>query len=205
MKLNKRGITLMELIVSIALISIVIMFLFRLLVDVRYSNNNTDFNRENQQNRAIIINNVQKEFIERKLIGIDFSASPGGTDGYLNINFTYKDGTNGTLSFHNDEGGYIMYRNNTLNTKEKWYLKKENDDTKFNLYCVKFSKSDITDSSEYYYIRFSIPVIVNKDKSNTLDDFEFSYIGKKTDLLSTNSFRTSINGGLGNYEEARCS
>ena len=46
---NNKGITLVELIVSIALISIVIMFLFRLLVDVRYNENNMDFNRKNQQ------------------------------------------------------------------------------------------------------------------------------------------------------------
>ena len=48
MKLDNKGITLVELIVSIALISIVIMFLFRLLVDVRYSDNTTDYNRDNQ-------------------------------------------------------------------------------------------------------------------------------------------------------------
>ena len=70
MKLDNKGITLVELIVSIALISIVIMFLFRLLVDVRYSDNTTDYNRDNQQKRATIIKYIQTDFLERKLIGL---------------------------------------------------------------------------------------------------------------------------------------
>ena len=59
MKINNKGITLTELIISIALISIVILFLFRLLVDVRHVNNDTDFDRENQQTRAIILKTIK--------------------------------------------------------------------------------------------------------------------------------------------------
>ena len=41
--MENKGFTLVELIISIALISIVVMFLFNLLTDVKASNNNTDF------------------------------------------------------------------------------------------------------------------------------------------------------------------
>ena len=79
MKLNQKGITLVELIISMALISIVIMFLFRLLVDVRYGENNTDFNRVNQQTRAVILKRVQQDFLDRKLIKIKDSSSESQT------------------------------------------------------------------------------------------------------------------------------
>lgn len=200
MKLNNKGITLMELIVSIALISIVVMFLFRLLTDIRYTNKNTDFNREDQQTRAIVLKHIEEEFLTRKLIGLK-STSPSIDT--LIITFYYMDGTTATLKFKNDVNSYIEYENTGLGTKEKWFLEKENEDTSFNLHCVKYSSSlSSPGSEEYYYVRFSIPVVVNKERPNPLDDFEFSYVGLKSYLNPSTSFPNTP--GLGDYHEDRC-
>ena len=68
--MNKRGITLVEFIVSIALISIVLLFLFNLLLDVQYTSNNNNFAIDNQLNRASILRNVMDDFNNLGLVGI---------------------------------------------------------------------------------------------------------------------------------------
>lgn len=199
MKLNKKGITLVELIISIALISIVLMFLFRLLVDVRYGQNNTDYNRKNQQTRAIIMKTIQTDFLEKKLIGLKDNT---GTNAEVRLEFRYADGTSGNLFINSDT---ITYQNSE--GTEKWLLEKETDITQFDLQCISYNNSlsieDLKTQGEFFSVKFTIPVVVNKTKKNYIDDLEFFYIGEKKDLESLdNAFPT--NDSLGNYDRERC-
>lgn len=61
MKLNNKGITIVELIVSISLISVVMLFMYRLLADVTFQKDNDYIATANQEQRIEIINNIQKE------------------------------------------------------------------------------------------------------------------------------------------------
>lgn len=206
MKLNdNRGITLIELIISIALISVVIMFLFRLLVDVRYSDNNTDFDRENQQTRAIIVKTVQQDFLERKLIGLTDQNTPSLSD-RLVVDFSYADGTTGTLSISVDSSNgeqFISYRN--AQGTEKWWLLKENTSTKYNTRCVSYvtslSNPNLVSNGEFFYMKFTIPVTVGADQKNFIDDLEFFYIGELKDI-QVNQFPNRYY--LGNYVDSYC-
>ncbi len=176
---NNKGITLVELIISIALISIVIMFLFRLIADVRYSDKNIDYARENQQNRAIIIKTVQEDFLERGLVGLSDS---GSSSSQFKVTFTYADGTNGILSVQADS---VTYQNAT--GTEKWLLEKENGNTKYNVTCVTHKNSLFQDTNEeFFYMKFVIPVVVKADSANTIDDLEFFYVGKRKDVNISN-------------------
>lgn len=201
---NNHGITLIELIISIALISIVIMFLFRLLVDVRYSDNHTDFNRANQQTRAIIIKTIQQDFLERKLVGVTDQNTSLYSD-QLVVDFTYGDGTTGTLRVSTDASSgkqFLSYRN--ANGTEKWWLEQENSSTILNTHCVPFFskfKSTDTDLGEFFYIEFTIPVRVSLEKENYIDDLEFFYIGELKDI-QTSAFPDKYY--LGNYVEEQC-
>lgn len=195
MKLNNKGITLVELIISIGLISIVIMFLFRLLVDVRYSENNTDYNRSNQQTRAIILKNIQEDFLERKLNGL---VDENSTNQELILKFSYADDTTGILTVSSDS---ITYTNDS--GTEKWLLEKENENTKLDVNCVSYStslfKTGLDTEGEYFYVRFTIPVVVNSKKKNYIDDLEFFYLGEKKDIENIdNSFPNKV--GLGGYD-----
>lgn len=195
MKLNNKGVTLVELIISISLISIVIMFLFRLLVDVRYSEHNTDYNRKNQQTRAIIIKTIETDFLERKLIGLDDSLS--NTNEFVVV-FQYADTTNGRLSAKSDS---ITYTN--ADGTEKWLIEKETESTKLNINCITYQTSLTTNmTGEFFYISFTIPVSVNARKQNYIDDLEFFYLGEKKDL-GTNSFPTG-KSNLGKYNANQC-
>lgn len=61
MKLNKKGITLVEIIISIALISIVLIFLFSLLVDVKDMNDEASINSDYLINKALILKNIEED------------------------------------------------------------------------------------------------------------------------------------------------
>lgn len=197
MKLNNKGITLVELIVSIALISIVIMFLFRLLVDVRYSDSSIDYNRANQQKRAIILKTLQEDFLENKLIGLQDVTIPNTEE--LILNFTYADYTTGKLIVQSDSITY-SFDNREV---EKWTLEKENESTKFDIHCVKYSSggfSEQENASPFFYIKFTIPVVTNLKSNNYIDDLEFFYLGKKQDITSI----PTSNRSLGNYDSNKC-
>ena len=66
--MNKKGFTLIELMVSIALISIVMIFLFQLLNDLSYNANYPKYARTNQVNRAEIIKNIQAELLDNPIV-----------------------------------------------------------------------------------------------------------------------------------------
>ena len=53
--LNKKGTTLAEVIISIALISVVLVFMIRLLIDLNNMQTNTTYATGNQVNRAEIL------------------------------------------------------------------------------------------------------------------------------------------------------
>ena len=59
MKLNNKGVTIIELIVSIALISVVMLFMYRLLADVTFQKDNDYFASVNQEQRIEIIDKLE--------------------------------------------------------------------------------------------------------------------------------------------------
>lgn len=58
-KLNNKGLTLIELIVSIALVSVVMIFLYRLLANVQYDRDEEFFASKNQEQKIEITNYMQ--------------------------------------------------------------------------------------------------------------------------------------------------
>ncbi len=87
MKLNKKGITLVEIIISIALISIVLIFLFSLLVDVKDMNDEASINSDYLINKALILKNIEEDLDETTSLKISACEI---NDFYTTYN-TYKD------------------------------------------------------------------------------------------------------------------
>ena len=56
--LNKKGTSLAEVIISIALISVVLIFMIRLLIDLNNLETNTTYARDYQINRAVILSTI---------------------------------------------------------------------------------------------------------------------------------------------------
>ena len=70
-KLNNKGLTLIELIVSVALMSVVMLFLYRLLSNVTYDKDNEYFASQNQEQRIEIV-----DYIETIIRKADISSEP---------------------------------------------------------------------------------------------------------------------------------
>ncbi len=70
-KLNNKGLTLIELIVSVVLMSVVMLFLYRLLSNVTYDKDNEYFASQNQEQRIEIV-----DYIETIMRKAEISAEP---------------------------------------------------------------------------------------------------------------------------------
>lgn len=71
MKLNNKGISLVEIIISITLISIIIIFILGILINIRTEEQENKELSQLKLNQAIITKEIQTDFIERELIGIE--------------------------------------------------------------------------------------------------------------------------------------
>ena len=125
--MNKRGITLVEVIISVGLISVVMLFLFRLLLDMQFEDAHTSYAKENQVNRAMIIKTVQEDFLNKHLQNIQNNSGV--------ITFTFQEQTK-TLKVTNTQIDY--------NGEEVWNLESKNNDTTFDIAHISVTKKDAT-------------------------------------------------------------
>lgn len=171
-KKRNKGITLVELIISVALVSLIMVFLFKLLVDVKYIDENRTYADLNQINKATIIKEIQNDFMDKTLQSLqDVSTSTKAS-----IRFTFTDGTVKILDVLEDT---IAYGDST------WKIKGRNKSTKYVKSCLPFFVTmGSSINSDYYSIRLVIPVTVGSTTSDFLDDIEISYVGKVSDLIT---------------------
>lgn len=205
--MNKKGITLVEIIISIGLISLVMLFLFNLLIDMQYEEDHASFAKENQLNRASIIKNVQEDFAELELNRITLQLHSDNTEIIFNFN-------------KSDSVKYlIVYSDRISYDGETWYIEAKNDTTVYDFQNITYQETPDTTTyrlnidtngdgdcdincdknqngildgeeelntknesykiqSSYTYFHVVIPVITG-ERENTIDDIELFYIGKK--------------------------
>lgn len=90
MRLNNKGITLVEIIVSVALISIVLIFLFSLLIQVNNENSDNEVKSSYLVNQSTFIKQIEEDFLDYKLLygencddyGISVYNTSGDTNDY---------------------------------------------------------------------------------------------------------------------------
>jgi len=205
MKLNNKGMSLMELLVSIVLIGIVLTFLFQLLVDVKNETGNNDYAYNNQVNRTEAIYTIEKDLQEYLLLGIEDKSSSSNFE----IDFHYmkgKDEATAVLTIDTYEGlndlgdtvtKYYLRYTDVLGEKYSWEMKNAQLDT-----CGDFTYY-IDSLSDNYYFKLNLYVynsILNeknyKDRNNAVDDIEITYAASKSGLVTTNgSYLTNSTSG----------
>ncbi len=191
MKLNNKGVTIIELLVSVALLSVVLMFLYNLLSSVTFEKDNDFIANSNQANRIDIINTIESDLILDNNIEI---TSIDDKNLFLKGNQNYK------IVINNDENTLAYYVNDII--QNTWKIKGA---TLGNINCNKTkggtnTSNDVTEcsdnpinnrsschkltSSQMDSIKITectIPVYTKnvnntKDNNNTLDDIIFSFI-----------------------------
>lgn len=182
-KLNKKGNTLIELIISIALMSIVLVFLMHLLIDLNNTNTNNKFAKNNQINRTEIIKFIEQDLNKNTLTKIEDNS----TSDTLIIKFLFKDNkestitaTNNTFTYENSENNKRLWtmKDATINTKKANVLYREGS----------YEDNGIT-NNVIYTLQIDIEIYttndLNKEKNNNLvDDILLSYYGKTSDFTS---------------------
>ncbi len=197
--MNKKGFTLMEIIVSVALLSIVMLLLFQLMIDLEYEDNHSSFAKDNQIKRATIIKRVEKDLMDKGLSLVSLNK----TSDYATLTFKYSNNTDSSV---------VVYENKISYSGETWLLESggatydfnnilittyPNDNNKLCSFILNVDsdgdgvcnfncgtdENSITNKNEKYlscpnykYTKIIIPVITEKD--NSIDDIEFFYIGK---------------------------
>lgn len=71
MKINNKGISLVEIIISITLISMIIVFLLSVLITVRYEDQTSKELSKLKLNQALITKEIHTDFIERELMAVE--------------------------------------------------------------------------------------------------------------------------------------
>lgn len=155
--MTKRGITILELLVSMAVISIVILLLIRVVFVLNNINNNDDYASKDEIARAEIIKNIESDFLKLKLKSVSINKENSKTK----IIFTFLD-TKKELLIKEKEIKYdgIIYK---LESKNAVYS-----------LCPKYEFLEL--DNNYYFINITIPVLIDGVNTKEFDDIDLSYL-----------------------------
>lgn len=174
--MNKKGFTMTELIVSIAIIAVVMIFLVNLLIDIRYDKKNELYDTKNQINRAEIIKTIQNDLDGKVITDIK---DTGSSSNNLVVNIITNDNSPHTIKA---DSNHISYTSGLKTTK--WSLEKNNDETYIKtsdvelkvIKCNKTDNSKLTCDTNDKIIIINIPIIVDKSKLRESNDSQMDNI-----------------------------
>ena len=199
MKINKKGLSLIEIIVSIALISTVTLFMYRLLADVTFQKNNEYFASLNQETKVEILEYLKGNYAH--------SYSIEDAD-CISKRCDLKDGSGSTLISMSlekqDENYYFIIRDKSNNELKKWQMLQITDGD--------FTLKRVDGTYVFNLKLYTNNMDNNRDNNNTLDDISFTveatdFINNKgsvdpsikDEFVSIQCFQTGIRGGKLDY------
>lgn len=171
--MNKRGTTLVEVIISIVLISVVLMFMIKLLIDLNNTEANNDYAKDNQITRAEIIRTIENDIRTKEISSISASRS---TATNLVLEFTFRDSTTAVIDC---ESTTLVYTS-TEGDVRRWTMDQGN--IYVNRADVYYQAPDSPEAGDLYVLQIDIEIHTSNDNNtvdnnNTLDDFIISHVG----------------------------
>jgi|GEM_PF-5706170 len=182
-RLNNKGMTLTELLVSIALLSIVMIFAYGIVNQLVYTKNNNIMATDNQINRALIIDTIQNDLV---IYGLAYE----NIDGLLGGFSVEKNGDEVIFTMTTYKGkSYIILTERTLTYTD--FTGKANKWTFNKAFTTLKSESNLTDYYTFSYddnsstalIKIDIPIYTNNNanngnpNNNINDDISIMYYG----------------------------
>jgi len=159
MKMNKKGITILEVLISMMMISVVILLLIKVMFSLDKINNDDTYASSDEIARAEIIKNIESDFLKLKLNGISINKGEKGI-----ITFEYETEQK-TLVIEKDK---ISYGKDTYSLKSK--------KATYDL-CPEYQYQEIDEN--YYLISITIPVLIEGKSNTKKDDLVLTYLGLK--------------------------
>ena len=196
MKLNNKGMTLMELLISIVLIGMVLVFLMQLLTDLRDETDNNNFAYNNQVNRTEVIYTIEKDLNKYTLVGLEDASSNGN----IVIKFHFRKGVNEIASAILTSSKEDVVDELGL-TKTKYYLSYTDYNGEKYLWEMKNAILDscgyftyyLDNNSNNYYFKLNFYIYNNpthernnENKNNAVDDIEITYTEERENLIINN-------------------
>ena len=167
--MKKNGFTLLELLIGVALVSVVIVFLFRLINDIQHEGLSNIYIVLNQTNRDEIISTVTSAISENeKTCSVEEVREPGKTSLHLN--------------FCNNQKLVLSVAKNQIHItyKSKEYNYRMKDDEAYYDTNVSMSKFSM---NETYFLKINIKTTKKGLKATMIDDIEI--IGKNDQPIGT--------------------
>lgn len=190
--MDKKGFTMTELMVSIAIIAVVMVFLVKMLIDVRYDNRNELYDTKNQINRAEIIKTIQNDLYENVITSINDSGS-ADNELVININainINTNSNTSAKIEAVTQDGEeYIRYKS-TSNKNYKWMIERNNKETYIKKNDIVLSVIECSDEgktekepncdTQDKIIRINIPIIIDnstlrRDNDSQMDNIILTF------------------------------
>lgn len=157
--MNKKGVTILELLISISLISVVILLLIKVMFSLDKINNDNTYASNDEISRTEIIKNIENDFLKLKLQGLEIKK-----DENTIISFIYEN----EIKELRLEENKINYNNESKSLESK--------NATYDL-CPKYEYTDIDDN--YYLITINIAVLINNENTTENDDIVLTYLGLK--------------------------
>lgn len=199
--LNKKGMTLLEIVISIALISVVMLFLFSLLNDIQYESKHSSYAKDFLVSRATIIKDVEEDILNNNITNV-MQVNVDANKTTLNF-FVGSNPSNMNLEVERKK---ITYKN-AAGEKESFSLSKDNDEEVFDFANIKINSyagskiykpvdtdgdgicnfncddnspknDDYAVEPDFKYYHIIIPVLTGAS-DNAIDDLEFFFLVKK--------------------------
>jgi prepilin-type N-terminal cleavage/methylation domain-containing protein len=159
---KKNGMTLIEIMLSVALISLVMIFVFNILVDLRNEETISNFKSQDQINRSIITKRIQTDILNKGLYDVKDCE---GTLDYPCIYLVFKDNSRGYIKAY----GKNFYYGDSLTNLEKWSLSVGSYNTAF-LFKYYEELEDAIKGTGRYTLRIVFPVLLT---GTSLDQRKF--------------------------------
>ena len=110
MKVNNKGVTIVELVVSISILTIIVLFLFQLILSLKEVYNSSGIKTEMLNKQAIINREINDDLYDKQL---ELARSCSTSPDIINcISFYFKDGTSKRLEFiqkTDSSPAYLVY------------------------------------------------------------------------------------------------
>ena len=156
--MNKRGVTILELLISIVIISVVVLLLLQVIMSLRKINNDETYASGDEINRTTIIKNIEHDFLTLGLKGLNVKKEDNKTI----INLIYE-----------EESKELIIKDNELIYEDEYSLK--SNKASYDI-CPDISYVDLDD---YYLIKINIKVLIDNKNTTLNDDIELTYLGLK--------------------------
>ena len=159
--MNKKGFTILELLISLVLVSIVLLLLLRVMMSLEVINHDTTYASDDEIARTELIQNIESDFLENHLNGLQITKNEDQTIFSLLMD---------------QEKELIVEAKQITYDGEVYALKSSN--ARYDL-CIHYQYQDLED--DYYLVTFTIPVLIDGVNTTKMDDLEFSYLGLKNE------------------------